>query len=161
MFKISLYLVSLIFPVFIGWGVFNNSSEDKSDQGFQYLKESHSTALILQELGVIDREILKLKPNVAFPQNQLRALLLLASHERALISDDNASIQLDRDKLAINRQLQWKEWVQQLDLSSLDREHEVLDHYYWSQKLSDALNNRIASKDIYLTSLFVDEHRLR
>lgn len=160
MVKIGFYLASLIFPVFLGFGIFNDASNHKEKQGFEHLKGKYSAKLISQELAVIDREIRKVKLNVSFPDNHLRALLLLASHERSLSSNSNNSIQLNKEKLSINDQIVWKDWVQQLELSRLDNNRETFDNYYWSEQLSVALNEKITAKDLYLTSLFVDEHRL-
>ncbi|HKK87437.1 MAG TPA: hypothetical protein VJ917_01220 [Saprospiraceae bacterium] len=160
MVKIGFYLASLIFPVFLGFGIFNDAFDHKEKKGFEHLKGHYSNKLITQELEVIDREIGQMKLNVSFPDNHLRALLLLASHERSLSSNSNNSIQLNKEKLSIDDQLIWKDWVQQLELSSLDKNRETFDNYYWSEQLSIALNEKITAKDLYLTSLFVDEHRL-
>lgn len=160
MIKIGFYLASLIFPVFLGFGIFNNDLDNQEKQGFEYLKDNYSTGLIKQELKVIDGEISKVKLNVSFPDNHLRALLLLASHERSLSSNSNSSVQLNKEKLSIGDQIVWEDWVQQLELSSINNNRGAFDNYYWSEQLSIALNERITAKDLYLTSLFVDEHRL-
>ena len=159
MVKIGIYLATLIFPVYLGLGVFNDDKTDSVPLGFEDIKNSYSTELMVQELRIIDREIHRLKPFVAFPENQLRALLLLASHDQALSSDSNSAIQLDWTKLTLDENVGWKDWVQGIAISRIATADAQLDAYGWSKNLAESLNNQITAKDLYLMSLFVDEHR--
>jgi hypothetical protein len=161
MFKIGFYLISLIFPVFLGVEMLKDKPQEDKTEVFKYLKESYSTDLMIQELGVINKEIQRLKPNVSFPENQLRALLLLVSDNQSLASATNKTIVIDRVRLSIADDLPWHQWIEGLELSSINGVQDSFDYFYWSEKLSEALNYRISAKDLYLTSLFVDEQRVR